>query len=86
MAAATTDPACYFKYPKQTPGGGQHLDFAASVCIFHELGLPVGDFTGGLLQLNNPHTTHMHEGGIIYTTQQQLFDDIIGLYKEYFTK
>jgi 3'(2'), 5'-bisphosphate nucleotidase/myo-inositol-1(or 4)-monophosphatase len=85
MTAADTAPACYFKYPKVTPGGGSIWDFAASACIFNELGLPVGDFTGGALRLNNPHTTYMHERGVVYATDQELFTGILALYENNFS-
>jgi hypothetical protein len=33
-------PACLFKFPKKESGGGSIWDFAATACIFQELGCP----------------------------------------------
>ncbi|MDB4658232.1 inositol monophosphatase, partial [bacterium] len=45
-------PSLYFKFPKPNPGGGSVWDFAATTCLFSELGLPASDIHGAPLQLN----------------------------------
>jgi len=62
-------PACYVKYPKKTDGGGSIWDYAASVCIYNELGLNdsrinATDFYGGAINLNPKGTVYMSEFGI----------------------
>lgn len=72
---AEQGPACYFKYPRPQPGGGSIWDFAASSCIYNELGLPAIDFVDGSpLFLNHPDSTFMNHCGVIYTTSPDLAD------------
>ncbi|MEL6135347.1 MAG: inositol monophosphatase family protein [Bacteroidota bacterium] len=59
-------PACMLKFPKKEKGGGSIWDFAATACIFHELGLPATNFTGGKLDLNRKEGTFMNHEGIFY--------------------
>lgn len=69
-------PACYFKLPKQTKGGGSVWDYAATACIYQELGLPATDIHGKPLQLNQPDTTFMNNKGILYTSSTFLAEKI----------
>ncbi len=59
-------PACYFKKPKKEKGCGSVWDFAATSCIFNELGLTCTNFDGHPLQLNPQGSTFMNEKGIYY--------------------
>ena len=59
-------PACMLKLPKKENGGGSIWDFAATACIYQELGLPVTDFKGGRLDLNRKDGTFMNQEGIFY--------------------
>jgi len=59
-------PACMLKLPKKENGGGCIWDFAATACIFQELGLPVTNFEGGRLDLNRKDGTFMNQEGIFY--------------------
>ncbi len=61
-------PACYFKFPKEIQGGGHFWDFAATTCIFNELGYTVQDFTGQKPDLNRADTTFMNEKGMLFTS------------------
>jgi 3'-phosphoadenosine 5'-phosphosulfate (PAPS) 3'-phosphatase len=54
------------KRPKKEKGGGSIWDFAATACIFQELGLPATDFEGGALDLNKKNGTFMNEHGVFY--------------------
>lgn len=59
-------PACMLKFPKKQKGGGSIWDFAATVCIFQELGLTATNFEGGKLDLNRRGGTFMNKEGIFY--------------------
>lgn len=59
-------PACMLKFPKKQSGGGSIWDFAATACIFQELGLPATNFNGEKLDLNRKEDTFMNEEGIFY--------------------
>ena len=59
-------PACMLKFPKKENGGGSLWDFAATACIYHELGLPATNFEGGRLDLNRKDGTFMNQEGIFY--------------------
>ncbi|WP_224484023.1 3'(2'),5'-bisphosphate nucleotidase CysQ family protein [Robertkochia aurantiaca] len=59
-------PACMLKYPKKESGGGSIWDFAATACMFRELGLQATNFAGGRLDLNRKDGTFMNQEGIFY--------------------
>ncbi|MDX1679121.1 MAG: inositol monophosphatase family protein [Akkermansiaceae bacterium] len=71
-SVATNAPALYFKPPKPEPGGGSLWDFAATACIFTELGLPASDFHGQPLNLNPEGSTFMNHRGVLYASDLQL--------------
>jgi fructose-1,6-bisphosphatase/inositol monophosphatase family enzyme len=54
------------KFPKKEKGGGSIWDFAATACLFQELGLPATNFAGGRLDLNREEGTFMHREGVYY--------------------
>lgn len=60
-------PACMLKLPKKESGGGSIWDFAATACIFHELGLPATNFEVGRLDLNRNGGTFMNHEGVFFT-------------------
>lgn len=60
-------PACMLKLPKKEKGGGCIWDFAATACIFQELGWPATDFEGGKLDLNKKEDPFMNHQGVLYT-------------------
>jgi len=59
-------PACMLKFPKKESGGGSIWDFAATACIFQELGLTVTNFEGGRLDLNRGGRSFMNDQGVFY--------------------
>jgi len=59
-------PACMFKFPKIENGGGSVWDFAATACIFQELGLRATNYGGGPLDLNRKDGTFMNHEGVFY--------------------
>ena len=60
-------PACMIKLPKKETGGGSIWDFAATACIFEELGLTALNFEGDRLNLNRKTSTFMNDEGIFYS-------------------
>lgn len=74
-------PACYFKFPKEKKGGGSFWDFAATTCIFHELGAIASDIHGAALQLNRKDSLFMNREGTLFATDHNLAQQIIALYK-----
>jgi len=61
-------PACYFKFPKPKAGGGSLWDYAATACIYGELGAWVSDFSGERLDLNRPDCTFMNHRGLLFAS------------------
>lgn len=59
-------PACMLKLPKKERGGGSIWDFAATACIYQELGLPATNFEGGRLDLNGTGGTFMNQQGVFF--------------------
>lgn len=69
-------PACYFKFPKPQEGGGSFWDYAATACLFHELGAVATDLHGNPLDLNRAESTFMNHRGILFATSQELAEQI----------
>jgi len=65
-------PACYFKLPKTHVGGGSLWDYAATACLFQEIGAVVSDVAGQPLALNRADTTFMHQEGVLYASDEAL--------------
>ena len=61
-------PACLLKFPKKEDGGGSIWDFAATACIYQELGLRATNFNGGKLDLNRVDGTFMNHEGVFYAS------------------
>lgn len=59
-------PACMVKFPKTERGGGGIWDYAATACIYRELGLPATNFNGDPIDLNRKGDTFMNHEGIVY--------------------
>ena len=73
-------PAVYFKLPKPQRGGGALWDFAASACLFTELGgAVVCDFEGDALKLNREGCPYMNREGVIYASGEVLARAVRGL-------
>lgn len=60
-------PSFYFALPKKAQGGGCIWDYAASACIFSEMGYQVTDYYGHPLMLNNPTSIFMNESGVKFS-------------------
>lgn len=64
-------PACMFKFPKKENGGGSIWDFAATACIFNELGLSATNFNNNKLDLNKINGSFMNHEGVFYSNFNQ---------------
>jgi 3'(2'), 5'-bisphosphate nucleotidase/myo-inositol-1(or 4)-monophosphatase len=65
-------PACYFKFPKPQAGGGSLWDYAATACIYAELGAWCSDIHGQPLELNRTDSTFMNHHGVLYASDPEL--------------
>ncbi|PID42030.1 MAG: inositol monophosphatase [Proteobacteria bacterium] len=63
-------PAVYFKFPKDK--GGSIWDYAATACIYNELGLPATDIAGEPFELNRKESTYMNHKGLIFASNKEL--------------
>jgi fructose-1,6-bisphosphatase/inositol monophosphatase family enzyme len=59
-------PACMIKIPKKESGGGSIWDYAATACIFNELGFMATSFNGERLDLNKKEGSFMNHEGVFY--------------------
>ena len=65
-------PACYFKLPKTATGGGCIWDFAATACIYGELGAWVSGIKGTPLHLNRADSVHQNRCGVLFASSEPL--------------
>lgn len=72
-------PACYFKFPAPS-GGGSVWDFAATACIFNEVGAVATDIYGKPLDLNRLDGTLMNHRGVLFADDEELARGIRALY------
>jgi len=70
---------CYFKYPRTDNSGGSLWDYAATACLFHELGLAATDIYGEPLELNRCGSTFMNHRGLLYAADAELAAEIVAL-------
>ncbi|MFK7885265.1 MAG: 3'(2'),5'-bisphosphate nucleotidase CysQ [Gammaproteobacteria bacterium] len=72
-------PACYFKFPKPNAGGGCFWDFAATACIYSEVGAWASDAHGQALELNRKRSVHLNHCGILYASDVQIAERFFSL-------
>ncbi|WP_127716785.1 3'(2'),5'-bisphosphate nucleotidase CysQ [Halobacteriovorax sp. HLS] len=65
-------PAIYFKFPKESLGGGSLWDFAASSIIQSEAGGFNSNYHKEALDLNRKDSTFMNHEGVIYCSTKEL--------------
>lgn len=70
ISVAENGPACFMKLPKKEKGGGSIWDYAATACIFNELGLPATNFKREKLDLNKKENSFMNHEGVCYLNLQ----------------
>lgn len=66
ILVAENGPACFIKLPKKENGGGSIWDYAATACIFNELGLSATNFKREVLDLNKKENSFMNHEGVCY--------------------
>ena len=76
---AQHEQAIYFKLPKPNTGGGSTWDFAATACLFAELGNDATDTYGEPLQFNDRETTFMNRRGVVYSSNPTLQQHVLAL-------
>lgn len=59
-------PACMLKLPKNEAGGGSIWDYAATTCIYHELGCTATNYAGNKLDLNRKSSSFMNHEGVFF--------------------
>ena len=64
-------PACYFKVPGPK-GGGSLWDFAATACVFQEVGAVATDIHGDPLDLNRADSSYMNHRGVLFASDDSL--------------
>ncbi|MDQ7016898.1 MAG: inositol monophosphatase family protein [Gammaproteobacteria bacterium] len=74
---------CYFKYPREGASGGSLWDYAATACLFHEVGAVAVDIEGQPLALNRLTTTFMNHRGLLYAGNESVAEQIMGLYQRF---
>ncbi|WP_136480710.1 inositol monophosphatase family protein [Cognatitamlana onchidii] len=79
--AINQDPSYYFALPKKEHGGGSIWDYAATACIYKELGLHISDMLGNPLSLNNPNTTFMNAKGVLFSTNLNIASQFLAKFK-----
>jgi fructose-1,6-bisphosphatase/inositol monophosphatase family enzyme len=72
-------PAVYFKVPKPERGGGSVWDFAATACLFSELGAVATDVSGRPLDLNPAGDTFMNRSGVLFASHHSLAQEVQSL-------
>lgn len=65
-------PAFFGKRPKVEQGGGCLWDYAATACLFEEIGAVVSDSSGRPLALNSKESLYMNQRGVMYATHQEI--------------
>ena len=73
---------CYFKYPRHGDSGGSLWDYAATACLFHEVGAVASDIYGQPMELNRPGSTYMNHRGLLFAGHRSLADPIIALHQQ----
>jgi 3'(2'), 5'-bisphosphate nucleotidase/myo-inositol-1(or 4)-monophosphatase len=64
--------ACYITYPRKDDGGGSVWDYAATACIFNEIGAVCTDAFGDPLELNRRESTFLNHRGVIYASDEHV--------------
>lgn len=70
-------PACFYKKPKQEDGGGCVWDYAATACLFEEVGAWVSDIYGKPLELNRKESLFMNHRGVIYASNNEIARTVV---------
>ncbi|MEM7082616.1 MAG: inositol monophosphatase family protein [Pseudomonadota bacterium] len=71
-------PAAFVKNPKPEQGGGAIWDYAATRCVFDEIGAFALDRNGEALDLNPHGSLYMNERGVLYASDKRVLNELIG--------
>lgn len=71
--------SCYFRLPKLSVGGGCSWDFAATACLYSEVGAWVTDAVGETLCLNRVDSVFMNYCGIVFATLPAIAKQFLAL-------
>ena len=69
-------PACFVKRPKVQEGGGCLWDYAATACLFEEVGAVVSDSHGNSLNLNSRESVFMNHMGVLYASHREIAEEV----------
>ncbi len=75
-------PTCYFKFPKPKTGGGCLWDYAATACLFAEIGGHASDIWRQPLELNRSESTFMNHKGVMYCADTVTAEAVNQLYQQ----
>ncbi len=70
-------PACFVKNPKPEEGGGALWDYAATACLFAEMGGYARDRFGEALDLNSRDSLFMNRKGVLFASHKEVFEALI---------
>jgi 3'(2'), 5'-bisphosphate nucleotidase/myo-inositol-1(or 4)-monophosphatase len=70
--------ACYLKLPKMEEGGGSIWDFAATACIVNEASAWASNIYGQPLALNRRDSTFMNHEGVLFASNVEIADFLLG--------
>lgn len=71
---------CYFKYPKSGATGGSLWDYAATACLFNEVGAFASDIMQKRMDLNREDSTFMNHRGLLFASDEEVARGIASLY------
>lgn len=61
-------PAIYYKHPREVDRGGSVWDYAATACLYGEVGGVATDIWGDPMELNRAESTYMNHKGILFAS------------------
>lgn len=65
-------PAYFYSKPKPTQGGGCLWDYAATACLFEQIGAWASDIFGQPLELNRRDGLYMNHKGVLYASSEHI--------------
>ncbi|MFK8031261.1 MAG: 3'(2'),5'-bisphosphate nucleotidase CysQ [Gammaproteobacteria bacterium] len=69
-------PAYFMKKPKLKEGGGCLWDYAATACLFEEIGGFACDSHGNSLDLNSRDSLYMNRKGVLFASHKEIIDEV----------
>ena len=75
-AALERAPACFVKRPKEAQGGGCLWDYAATACLFEEMGAYVADWRGAPLDLNSSESVFLNRCGVLFASDAAVAEKV----------